>query len=430
MVATVTFVSKAVDTTSLTVYTFSSLALGAAASDRKIVVAVASRGGAQIVSSLTIGGISATLVVAAKDTVLAELWQAAVPSGTTGDVVVTMDTSGAINCGVGVFRVLGALGAADDTGFDTINTALNDTLDIPAGGVAIGCACVDEPSATFVWTNLTEAYDEAVEGAADTFHTGAKDEFASQQSALSITCTVSSAPTNATMALASWGPVISIDVPTEELTITTIAPTVFASLNISVDVPTDQLALSFFAPTVSVSLLIPALNLTLTFVAPTKVVNFAIAPPVEQLEFSFFAPTIDVGVSITVPVAQLTITRTAPSIVEDFPHIVPVEQLEITPTAPAKVVDTPITVPLEQLAITATASIIEAGTTIPVAQLAITPTAPSFVEDFAHTIPFIDLTITLTTPQRVQTTNPAPAETPWRDEDGLTDGWVEESEAA
>ncbi len=39
------------------------------------------------------------------------------------------------------------------------------------------------------------------------------------------------------------------------------------------------------------------------------------------------------------------------------------------------------------------------------------------------------LALSFVAPTRTRTTNPAPGETPWRDEDPFTDGWTEESGA-
>ena len=76
----------------LTAYTFSGLSLGVAATNRKIVVVVGGfADGGETISSVTVGGISAEPVIsqAATNTFL-EMWQADVPTGTTGDVVVKL----------------------------------------------------------------------------------------------------------------------------------------------------------------------------------------------------------------------------------------------------------------------------------------------------------------------------------------------------
>ena len=64
--ATVSFQTSAVDPVDATVFTFSSQAIGAAAADRKVVVCVTGIQGNSTgeVSSMTIGGEAASLVVA------------------------------------------------------------------------------------------------------------------------------------------------------------------------------------------------------------------------------------------------------------------------------------------------------------------------------------------------------------------------------
>ena len=209
-VAEVSCTDDSIDTGSATTYTFSSQALGAAASDRKIVVGAFAVNAVKAVSSMTIGGVSATLVVASTNSggEQIELWQADVPTGTTGDVVVTWAGS-QLGCGIGVFRIVSAASAAHDTGsFATTGTA-TDTLNIPANGVAVGVAGTNPNGIpTWTWTGLTEDYEEGgVIEPVNGSHTGASDAFATTQTGL----TISAAPTSAgvrgnVMAIASWGP--------------------------------------------------------------------------------------------------------------------------------------------------------------------------------------------------------------------------------
>lgn len=199
------FQANTVDGSNLTTYTFASAALGTAAANRKIVVGITATGGTgnTTVSSCTVNGVSGTLVKAsaiAAGGEECELWQAEVPSGTTGNIVVVHSGSKG-SCAIGVYALYGAALAATDTGISTANP-LTDVLDIPAGGVAIGVARCGS-SATFTWTNLTETYDAAMEGTDD--QTGAAATFPGAQTNLSITCT-QSASTTPQMVIASWGP--------------------------------------------------------------------------------------------------------------------------------------------------------------------------------------------------------------------------------
>ena len=206
--ATVSNTANAVSITDLTTYTFSSQSLGTASTSRKIVVGATGAATAlRAVSTLTVAGNSASLVVAANENGLnfynSELWQVDVPTGTTGDVVVTWN-GGMIRGAIGVWAVYGALSAAHATATDINSSPLSKTLDIPAGGVAIGCALADTNGPGLnTWAGITKGFDVNVETATDI--SGAQDAFATQQSALTISDTLG-AGTEHLFAIASWGP--------------------------------------------------------------------------------------------------------------------------------------------------------------------------------------------------------------------------------
>ncbi len=106
-----TFEAQYVSSADATAYTFSSADLGSAASNRSIVVGVgagrSSATPARIVNSMTINGVTATF--AARQTTLndnagAEFWSAPVPTGTSGDIVVTFNAA-MVRAGIGVWSV-------------------------------------------------------------------------------------------------------------------------------------------------------------------------------------------------------------------------------------------------------------------------------------------------------------------------------------
>lgn len=201
--ATVSLTDNSVDTTNLTTYTFSSQTLGTAAANRKIIICVAGNGGnAGAVSSLTVGGISATNVIAVSDggTVQSEIWVADVPTGTTGDVVVTFSTAKA-RCGIGVYRAIGSQSTANATASSTADP-MSASLFIPYNGIGIGVA-QDISTSTYTWTNLTEDYDEIFE--VTTTQTGASLNNLSPQTP-TITANPSNTAVTPAMALASWSP--------------------------------------------------------------------------------------------------------------------------------------------------------------------------------------------------------------------------------
>lgn len=202
------YLGEAGDGTDLTAYTFASKTLGDAAADRKIIVGVVRDGGsARTVSTLTVGGVSASLLIAQAggvNTVSAEMWWATVPTGTTGDIVVTF-SGGASRCGINWWRLVGAGAAAYDTGSNTTAgaTSLADTLNIPAGGGALAISD-NKDNATTTWTNLTKrGTDLVIEGTSKM--SGADASFAAAQTALAITANYSGSA-EATIAMASFGP--------------------------------------------------------------------------------------------------------------------------------------------------------------------------------------------------------------------------------
>src|SRR3990167_11105596 len=91
--ASVAFLQVNGSATDLTTYTFSAENLGVAASDRFIVVTITGRssdGGARTIDTVTIGGVTATInIQIANSGSFNGIATAAVPTGTTGDIVIT-----------------------------------------------------------------------------------------------------------------------------------------------------------------------------------------------------------------------------------------------------------------------------------------------------------------------------------------------------
>lgn len=160
----ITNTANAKDTNALTTYTFSSQSFGPADSTRQITVAIwMFAGGAASVSSVTIGGVSATLITSALPVtnVGVYLYKAAVPTGTSGSVVVTFSTTIA-TCAISVYSVLNANTTVSATATDTTLSGndLSASLAIPAHGGAIACAQgITTGSFDVTWANITERYD-------------------------------------------------------------------------------------------------------------------------------------------------------------------------------------------------------------------------------------------------------------------------------
>lgn len=184
--------------------TFTSAAIGTAASDRLVIVGIvigkdSGTWSANPVSSVTIGGISATQVgsqILCEGTATAALaiFAASVPTGTTANIVVTMAANGATD-----IVIWNATGLSSTTASDTKSdnaTPFTQSLTVPTGGFGIGLAG-GESVTSWTWTNLTERSDAAsgiyVASGADTTSTGS----------ISVTAT-NAAGTRAAMLLASW----------------------------------------------------------------------------------------------------------------------------------------------------------------------------------------------------------------------------------
>jgi hypothetical protein len=200
--ATFSWTDNAFDTSNSTAYTFSGKTIGTAASNRSVIVGVQGGDGTATVSTLTVGGVSASYVTRVQNgSQTMELWKAAVPTGTTADVVVTW-SGGQNRCAMGCGAAYGAATSATATASSTANP-MAASLAIPANGFGLGYGCDGGSGGTYTWTNLTEAFDAAA-GAEGLSHSGASLNVTGAASATR-TCTQSgsSAPT---LLLASFGP--------------------------------------------------------------------------------------------------------------------------------------------------------------------------------------------------------------------------------
>jgi hypothetical protein len=174
---TVEFTGSAVDATAQTVYTFTAQPLGTATADRQIVVGFSERASAiRTITSITVAGQACGIInqifSGAGDINRTAMCIAAVPTGTTGDVVVTL-SGAALRAGIGLWALKGsATTASSASGVSTTDPATS-TLTIPVGGVAIGYGFAADGAVprTATWTNLTENFDQVI--TTNFTHTGA-----------------------------------------------------------------------------------------------------------------------------------------------------------------------------------------------------------------------------------------------------------------
>lgn len=141
-------------------YTFSGINFGSAAANRLIIVAVHNSGpSGKSLSSITIGGVTGTIVKNQTSGFAGvAIAQALVPSGTSGTVVVTLSGSNE-SCGIGVWSVITNTQGAQFTGASTGGSSIAAT--VPSSGGAItayttsgsGVGNASTPS------NFTERYD-------------------------------------------------------------------------------------------------------------------------------------------------------------------------------------------------------------------------------------------------------------------------------
>lgn len=203
----ISYLQTDTSTSDLTTYTFSSQNLGTADAGRYIVVCVSARNtaGSLTVSSVSVGGVSASSITqitnSGSNHNVAAIAICAVPSGTTGDIVVTF-AAGALRCVVNAYRLVDIDSA---TPSDTVTSIANDptgALDVPAGGAAIGVSNSGTGATATSWTGITEDYDAVTESMEVS---SAHDLFVSEQSGLTILADITS-PSNSAGVFASWAP--------------------------------------------------------------------------------------------------------------------------------------------------------------------------------------------------------------------------------
>lgn len=162
--ASVTFLQTAADTASAITYTFSSQNFGTASGDRLLVCAFSAKGGTSTaLTSLTIGGVTASLVASAAgatvDDNIVALYVAAVPTGTSGSVVATLNGTNAARAHIALWAITGANATPHDT--DSKN-GFSVSVDTPANGASI-VAYVTQSTTAKTWTGGTERYDDTTE---------------------------------------------------------------------------------------------------------------------------------------------------------------------------------------------------------------------------------------------------------------------------
>lgn len=182
--------------------TFTAQNFGAAAVNRYLVAAIGLSHSGATVTSVTIGGISATSIINNDNgAVHATLWAALVPTGTSGDVTVTSSggSPGVIDCTVELYAMTGNHQLAADATAVGVTSA---TINAQASGATIAAAFSTSGSLSATWTGLTKDADINVLGAVTSSFASASQE--AGNSSLSISVATYSG--TSALAAASWSP--------------------------------------------------------------------------------------------------------------------------------------------------------------------------------------------------------------------------------
>lgn len=206
----VTYLQHTGDAGDLTTYTFAATNLGAASGGRFIIAAIGARATgstALTVSSVTIGGVTATQIVQAENSPtnanLAAIYMAAVPIGTTGDVVVTLSRA-AVRCSIDLWSATGISTTAHDTDSSTADPS-TATLDTLGAGVLVAVSVSAGASPpTFTWTNATERYDGLIVAAEGTGGAVSVADTVTTAGTLAVTADGSAATVEPVAVFASW----------------------------------------------------------------------------------------------------------------------------------------------------------------------------------------------------------------------------------
>lgn len=158
----VTFLQETVDGNALSTYTFSSVNLGSPATNRTIVVGVAvSSGGTPTSATVTIGGVSATVVGTISDADMVDsmslIAYATVATGTSGDVEVVVDATCRV-CRIYTYRVIATSFSVSNLYTDN-GASLSQSVSVSSGGSAIAVSACASSVATATWTGAAEQAD-------------------------------------------------------------------------------------------------------------------------------------------------------------------------------------------------------------------------------------------------------------------------------
>lgn len=186
-------------------YTFTAADFGTADATRLVIAAISTAGSNP--SAVTLGGVSATLTVESSvSNSSAEIWQAIVPTGATGDVVIT--ATSANNCVAHIFVGYPASTTAVDTGGATGAVTSHTLTDIAKtnGGFTIICS-IGQNGVTISCTQTgAETITEHYEADTETYRRAVYSHINTATTTLDDYTITYSASVGAQVAIATWGP--------------------------------------------------------------------------------------------------------------------------------------------------------------------------------------------------------------------------------
>ena len=176
MSLSLTYLTDDKSTATVSAYTYSALSLGAADSTRRIIVCAYARensaGVTSLPTSVTVGGVSASKLseqdipdVPASDTSSGvAIWSADVPTGTTGDVVVTYGGT-QLRAAVSIYRLVSSASGSEDTDTDSEDGGNSLSTSLTVSGTAVHAAVIAVGGGGSVsWVGPTEDVEAVIQG--------------------------------------------------------------------------------------------------------------------------------------------------------------------------------------------------------------------------------------------------------------------------
>ena len=136
-----------------------------------------------------------------------ELWEADVPTGTSGDIVATWSAAMG-GCAIGVFRVVGAASGYSSRSSAELSAgtgvAVSTTMNVPVKGVLLAVSAHNE-NRTSVWVGVSEDFD-SVSADSDWDISGGSLQLLAGETGRTISSTPSGHVAASLLVTASYGP--------------------------------------------------------------------------------------------------------------------------------------------------------------------------------------------------------------------------------